>query len=318
MEGITGYVFRNVHRAMTKDVDTYYAPFVQAKQTHVFQTREIKDNAPENNRGLSLVPQILTNAIEEFNWAARELLAMGHETVNLNLGCPMPTVVTRHKGSAMLADPNNLRRFLDGIFAPHDRPRISIKTRLGFDNLDNAESLMDLFNDYPVELLIIHPRCQKELYNGQAHLDIFLSCLNRSTLDVCYNGDIFSTKDYDTLIQATRTFPQLKAVMIGRGANANPMIFREIHGGPKLTLDELHAYHDAVFDAYIRYYPDYTTVLHKMKELWFYLGSMFLNCDKKVHKIRISKTVEELRSRADLIWQDAVISEYPRCAYCSP
>ena len=307
MEGVTGYVFRNVHRAMTKDVDAYYAPFIQPKQTHVLQSREIKDNAPENNRGLSLVPQILANKVEEFNWAAKELLAMGHETVNLNLGCPMPTVVTRHKGSAMLADLDNLRRFLDGIFAHDDRPRISIKTRLGFNNLDNAESLISLFNDYPIELLIIHPRCQKELYNGHAHVDLFLSCLKLSTHDVCYNGDIFSAKDYDAIFQAAREFPQFKAVMIGRGAVANPMIFREIHGGPKLTLDELHAWHDAVFDAYTRNYPDFTTVLHKMKEFWFYLGSMFQECDKSIHKIRISKTVEELRSRADLIWKDAAI-----------
>lgn len=308
LEGITSHIFRNIHRTMTNDVDAYYAPFIHAKQTHVLQTRELKDNAPENNQNLSLVPQILSNNIDDFNWTAQTLLNLGYKTVNLNLGCPMPTVVTRRKGSAMLADLDSLRQFLDGIFAPASRPAISIKSRLGFKTLDIAESLIDLFNDYPIELLIIHPRCQRELYSGRAHLDLFMSCLKRSKHDVCYNGDIFSRNDYEKLVQSCHDIPQLKAVMIGRGAVANPMIFREIRGGKQAALHELQHYHDALFNEFLNHYQDCNTVLHKMKEIWFYLGTMFQGCDKTVHKIRISKTVEELRSFTDMIWKNAVLS----------
>jgi tRNA-dihydrouridine synthase len=192
LEGITGFDFRNVHHAMFKGIDSYFTPFLSARQTLSFVTKEKKDIAPENNIGLTVVPQILANKAPEFVWAAKEIQAHGYQTVNFNLGCPMPTVVTKKKGSGLLADLTHLESLLDDIFdgVANGGPQISIKTRLGFDNLEQACAIVELYNKYPLTELIIHPRSQKDLYKNPVNLDVFEACLTCTKHNVCYNGDI--------------------------------------------------------------------------------------------------------------------------------
>ena len=70
MEGLTGYVYRNAHRACFGGVDKYFTPFLSPNQNHRFTAKEEKDVRPEHNEGIPLVPQILTNRAEDFIWAA--------------------------------------------------------------------------------------------------------------------------------------------------------------------------------------------------------------------------------------------------------
>ena len=130
MEGLTGYVYRNAHRACFGGVDKYFTPFLSPNQNHRFTAKEEKDVRPEHNEGISLVPQILTNRAEDFIWAAGEMKARGYREVNLNLGCPSGTVVSKYKGAGFLARQEALNRFLDQIFQEVDL-EISVKTRIG-------------------------------------------------------------------------------------------------------------------------------------------------------------------------------------------
>ena len=68
MEGITGYVYRNAHHALFPHVDLYVTPFLQPNQNHRFSSRERNDILPEHNKGITLIPQILTNRAEDFIW----------------------------------------------------------------------------------------------------------------------------------------------------------------------------------------------------------------------------------------------------------
>ena len=95
LEGITGYAYRNAHRALFVKPDRYYTPFITANQNMILANREKRDIAPENNRGVPLVPQVLANRAEQFVWALGEMESRRYREVNLNLGCPSPTVVTR-------------------------------------------------------------------------------------------------------------------------------------------------------------------------------------------------------------------------------
>ncbi len=306
LEGITGFAFRNVHNRLFPGVDVYYSPFVSAKQTHAFETKEKKDVDPANNADLTLMPQIMANRAPEFNWAADELKALGYTTVNLNLGCPMPTIVTKHKGSGMLADLDGLRSFLDAIFdhAQKGGPRISIKTRLGKDHLDDACKIIELYNQYPLEELIIHPRCQKDLYKNSVNLDVFEECIKLCKHEVCYNGDIFTKRDFELFMSRfdLATYPQIKAMMFGRGMIANPALLREIKGGTALSKKELKVYHDALYQNYEALNYGFSPLLHRMKELWFYIGELFVDAEKAVHKIRIAKTVEQYRPAVEHIF----------------
>ena len=102
LEGITGYVYRNAHHKFFPGTDRYYTPFVAPNYTKHFKTKEKRDVAPENNAGVPLVPQVLSNKADETLWAVEELAQLGYEEINLNLGCPMPTVARKKKGSGLL------------------------------------------------------------------------------------------------------------------------------------------------------------------------------------------------------------------------
>ena len=96
MEGVTGYVFRQAQFALFGAADKYFSPFISPTQNYCFASKELKDVLPENNEGMLLVPQILTNNADYFLWCAGELQAMGYKEINLNLGCPSGTVTANY------------------------------------------------------------------------------------------------------------------------------------------------------------------------------------------------------------------------------
>lgn len=120
---------------------------------------------PDHNRRVPVVPQLLTNRAEDFIASARLLQDLGYKEVNLNLGCPSGTVVAKKKGAGFLSQPQALARFLDQIFQTLD-VNISIKTRIGVENLEEWPPLLDLFQRYPICELIIHPRLRRDILPG--------------------------------------------------------------------------------------------------------------------------------------------------------
>ena len=107
------------------------------------------------------VPQILTRNADDFLRTANQLKEYGYQEVNLNLGCPSKTVVTKGCGAGFLARPEELEQFLDRIYSKTDM-KISVKTRLGMENAEEFPRLMEIYNRFPMEELIIHPRVQKD------------------------------------------------------------------------------------------------------------------------------------------------------------
>lgn len=127
---------------------------------------------PENNEGMYAVPQILTKNAEDFIQTAETLQEYGYNEVNLNLGCPSKTVVTKGRGAGFLDRPDELDKFLDEIFRKCDM-KISIKTRLGMDDPEEFEDLLTIYNKYPLEELIVHARVQKDYYKNTPRLETF-------------------------------------------------------------------------------------------------------------------------------------------------
>ena len=168
LEGITGWIFRSAVHECFGGFDKYFVPFIKPNQMGHFSAREKKDILPDHNLGMYTVPQILTNRAEDFLRTAKKLEEYGYSEVNLNLGCPSRTVVTKGRGSGFLAYPEQLERFLDEIF-DKCKIRISVKTRLGMDDPREFEYLLEIYNRYPMEELIIHPRVQREFYKNTPH-----------------------------------------------------------------------------------------------------------------------------------------------------
>lgn len=290
MEGLTGYVFRNAYHKNFGDVDKYFTPFITNKKMNY---KEINDIAPEHNRGMHVVPQVLTNRADDFCEIAKELEQFGYDTVNLNLGCPSGTVVAKNRGAGFLALPEELDLFLEEIFLKCPI-KISIKTRIGVESPEEWSRLLSIYEKYPLEELIIHPRLQKEFYKGKPHKEAFLEAVKCSSHLLCYNGDIHSKEAYESFLQ---WMPQnAERVMLGRGILMNPGLIGAIKEDKKLTKEKLKVFHEDVLEGYLSVMSGDRNTLFKMKELWFYLGTGFTNPDKYLKKIKKVQTIAEYKS----------------------
>jgi tRNA-dihydrouridine synthase len=249
---------------------------------------------------LILIPQLLTNNAKDFIVAAKKLKEIGYDEVNFNLGCPSGTVVAKNKGSGFLALRKELNEFLDEVFAA-DLMKISIKTRIGKEHPDEFNELIEIYNRYPIAELIIHPRIQKDFYNNQPNMEVFREALAHSKNPVCYNGDIRTVQDYKKFIME---FPEVDKIMIGRGLVANPALAEEMLGGPKLEKNRLKEFHDRILEDYRKVLSGDRNTLFKMKELWYYLGSMFADSDKYVKKIKKSERIPAYEEAVAALFRD--------------
>lgn len=286
MEGLTGYLWRPVHNGIFGGADRYFTPFVSPNANCSFQTKELDEL--QHNEGLPVVPQILTNCAEHFLWAAREMHDMGYTEVNFNLGCPAGTVTAKRKGAGALFYPDELQRMLDEIFQGLPQGMgVSVKTRIGKESPEEWGRLLEIYNRYPMTELIVHPRVQKEFYRARARREMVGEILAATDLPLCYNGDIFTSDDAR---QIERDYPQLSAVMVGRGLMADPALLRRIRGGTAASRQELRMFHDRLFDAYCRRLSGDLNAIHRMRELWNYLSGSFLDTDDFLKKVRKAKT----------------------------
>lgn len=293
MEGITTHIYRNAFFKYYGGFTRYYTPFLSNK---VLSTKEIRDVHPDNNPGIPLVPQILTNQSDAFLAVAKHLQDYGYTEVNLNLGCPSGTVVAKKRGAGFLDVPDQLDRFLDEIFSSCQID-ISIKTRLGIESEWEWEDLLNIYKKYPIKEMIIHPRYQKEFYNGTPHRDAFslaTDILSDTSISLCYNGDIITSDDYE---QLQREFPNT-ACMIGRGAIANPELPGAIANVslPEDSIKTLHEFHDEILEGYRSFLSGDQPVLFKMKELWAYLKMGYGITDKMLKKIRKANRLAEYQA----------------------
>jgi len=279
LEGIGKFPLRTLHAKMFPGADCYYSPFIAPDSNGNCKKADLRDVLPENNEGCVLIPQILTNSSSAFISVSRELAAMGYRQVNLNAGCPSGTVVAKHKGAGLLADVQGLDRFLSEIFEHCDR-EISVKTRIGMEDSSEFEALLEVYAKYPLKELIIHLRTRSGMYKSNPEPAAFDLALSRCPFPLCYNGNIFTLADYNTALSRQ---PRIEHIMIGRGAITNPAIFRELRGGRALSLEELHAFHDAYLQLSLDSGLSEHFTLQRMKEHWAYMGCLFPE-DKKLIK----------------------------------
>lgn len=282
MEGITGHIYRNSYEKYFHNIDKYFTPFIVPNQSVSLKTKELKDLLPQNNKGLNIVPQILTNNAEGFILTANKLKQLGYEEINLNLGCPAGTVVSKKRGSGFLAYPEELDKFLDEIYKI-DNMKISIKTRLGKERADEFYKLIEIYNKYPLEELIIHPRTREDFYGNTPNLEVFKDALKLSKHSICYNGDIFTLNSYNKIINE---FPEVNNVMLGRGILANPGLIGEIKNNEFANKEIIKMFHDEIFENYTILLNEDKNAMYRMKELWGYMSHIFTNNKKYYKKIK--------------------------------
>ena len=313
MEGLTGYIYRNAYNACYQPMDKYFTPFLSPKANSGLSFRELNDILPEHNRGLYLVPQILTNQAEDFMRTAMELREYGYTEVNLNLGCPSGTVVSKHKGAGFLEQTDRLDRLLDEVCTRLEQigMELSVKTRLGMTSPDEFPGLLEIYNRYPIKELILHPRIRTDYYKNTPNMPAFRVGFEGSRAPVCYNGDIFTVSDYETLCG---DYPKLDRVMLGRGIISNPGLLDRIaagadSGGAGTGKETLRQFHQMVYEGYREIMSGDRNVLFKMKELWACMIQIFSDNGKYIKRIKKSQRLEEYEAAVAAVFRDLDIME---------
>ncbi len=307
LEGVTDAVYRRVHRAHFSSVDTYFIPFISPTQTLTMTTRELSNIAPEQNEGVPVVPQVLTKVADHFLWAAQILADMGHSEVNLNVGCPSGTVTAKGKGAGMLLHVPELEMFLDEIFARSPLP-VSIKTRIGYASPDEFERVLDLYGQYPVKELIIHPRTRAQFYTGMPYRDVYAAALAHSRLPLVYNGDLFTAEDCRAFEQ---DYPGTRALMLGRGLIANPALAQQYAGGAPLDKPALKAFCDDLLVAYLDRYPKNVTVA-RLREVMKNVACCFDDAQKPLKAVRKASNIAQYEDAVARLFGECALSETPQ------
>ncbi len=289
LEGVTNYIYRNVHAEIFGGCDRYFAPFITPSDNEKVNLKGLKDVLAENNKP-DICVQVLTKDADSFIKFAKKIKNAGYDEFNINLGCPYPTVVKKGKGAGFLLEPPEIDKFLYKIFDSCDI-KISIKTRAGFYSTDELLNLMQIYNKYPLSLLIIHPRAREDYYRGEPDYDAFFKAYEVSKNPLCYNGNIFSKKDFDYIVER---FPDLDSVMIGRGAVNNPALFREIAGGEKLKTEELIIFTEELIESYKEVLRSDVFTMHKIKELWTYMIQNFPEDKRKAKAIKKANSLLDI------------------------
>ena len=287
MEGITDSIYRRLHHKYFGGVDRYFMPFLSPTIHRQLTHKEDRELPFADKEGFVAVPQILTKVAEDFLWAAQVCADRGYTEVNLNVGCPSGTVVAKGKGSGMLRDLHALDAFLEEVFAKSALP-ISVKTRLGLEKTDEFPAILEVFNRYPIKELTIHPRVRKQFYAGDVDMDMFRYGVSNSKNPICYNGNINNLQQVQAF---SEKFPDIQAVMIGRGLIGDP-------GMLCTTADyrkALEGFMTELLETYFEVFGGARNAMFRMKENWGFLRHRFEGSDRLWKDLRKTTDLQEYR-----------------------
>ena len=269
--------------------DEIFAPYMLADERSMPKPQVLARRFSDISKHVNLVPQLLSNNANAFVAMANILYDLGYPKVNWNMGCPIKFVVEKGRGAALLRNLQQLERLLDDAVG-RLKPELSVKIRLGFDSPDEFPAIIEVFNKFKLNELIVHSRTAAQQYSGEPYRQTFIDSAGNSLNPIVYNGDIISAAD------ANISLPNLKGYMIGRGAITNPHIGLQIKG---LPTDNVHTFKQFATEI-TRWYCTHNS-LNRLKELWKYFAKRFDNPNEVFVKLqtindseKFCETVESL------------------------
>lgn len=301
LEGVTDSIYRSVHHKYFPGLDRYYMPFLSPTIHRTLTHKEDRELPLADSVDFTAIPQVLTRVPEDFLWAAQICADRGYREVNLNVGCPSGTVVSKGKGSGMLRDPAELDRFLDGVFS-RCPIEISVKTRLGLEDPDEFPAILEVFNRYPIRELTVHPRVRKDFYKNPVREEWFAYACENSRNPLCYNGNLITGADCDAVGQR---YPHVASVMLGRALIGDPGMLTV--GGTRAEI--LKAFHRELTENYIREFGSARNAMFRLKENWHFLHLRFDGSEKLWKKLRKTTDIQEFYSITEEIFDTLPLAE---------
>ena len=288
MEGLTDRIYRDIHHRFFPGLDRYYTPFFSPTMHHNLTNKEARELPLAEENPVCTVPQILTKSAEDFLWMANLCADRGYEEVNLNAGCPSGTVTAKGKGAGMLTDVKELDHFLEQVFAHAPLP-VSVKTRIGVQSPEEWPAILEVYNHYPIKELTVHCRVRKAFYAGAIEEDCFRYAVAHSKNPLCYNGDLNGREEIN---RVQGSYPQVNAVMIGRGLIARP----DMLSPEKADNQKLIAFYEELLEAYLTAFGGSRNAMFRLKEHWHYLLPCFADSEKLGKKLRKATDLQEYRT----------------------
>ncbi|MBQ3709735.1 MAG: tRNA-dihydrouridine synthase family protein [Bacteroidales bacterium] len=299
-QGITDAPFRNVFKKHFGGIDKYYTPFFTGIQKDHAKNLQVEEIDPLCNDVETLTPQILSTDAEEVLRFATQCKALGYKEINLNMGCPFPRVANKKRGSGILPYPEKIDAMMGRVFEQVDT-KVSVKCRLGYFSPDEIVPVVEVFNQYPLSELIIHPRIGKQLYKGEADVNRFAELIPMIKAPLVYNGDIVSVDSFERIRNEVQPVNEF---MLGRGLLVNPFLAEEIKGHQDRTIERLHSYVIDLYEDRLRHAGGSPKVLGRMKELWSYLMNSFDEPQDIWRKIKKINALKEYEETVETVFRD--------------
>ena len=287
LQGYTDAIYRSAHARIFGGIASYYTPFVRLEHGD-FRRKDVRELDADNNRGVNLTPQLIASTPEKILRILALFIEKGYKNVDINLGCPFPTLAKRHNGAGLLPYPDEVKALLMAAIEAHPEIQFSVKMRLGWEDANECMALLPLLNNLPLSHITMHPRLGKQQYKGEVDLEAFQRFYAECEKPLIYNGDLLTLEDIDTI---SNRFPRLGGLMIGRGLLANPALAIEYQQGeplsPQAMMEKIRLLHADVFSQYGNLLEGGDLqLLTKMRTFWEYL---LPDGDRKAKKL-IHKT----------------------------
>ena len=306
-QGITDVVYRNIFKKHFGGIDKYYTPFFTGIQKDNSKSLRGEEISPDFNDVKTVVPQILSNTAEEIIRFANQCKSMGYPEFNLNMGCPFPRVANKTRGCGLMTDPDRTIKMLNDVFEHIDGIKFSIKCRLGYYKDEEIYAFIETFNSLPFSEIIIHPRIGKQMYTGEASFEKFLELVPLINKPLVYNGDIFTTDRYTTILSSLSSLSFLSSsIMLGRGLLTNPFLAEQIKQIDN-QQDKKSRLHSFVVDLYINrlnHAGGSPKIIGSMKELWKYMMNIFDDPQNVWRKVKKVNHLDEYETAVETIFNE--------------
>lgn len=222
MAGVTDKTFRRICKRYGAGL--VYSEMISAKGLHYNdkKTEELMDIAYDEHPCAIQIfgsePQIMAEAVEK-------VIKTGTEIIDINMGCPAPKIVNNGDGSALMKNPKLMGEIVRAVSSVSKIP-VTVKMRIGWDDdCINAVEAAKILEDNGAAAITVHGRTRKSFYSGKANWDIIRDVKAAVKIPVIGNGDIWMAQDAKNLFEYTGC----DAVMVARGAQGNPFIFKQIN-----------------------------------------------------------------------------------------
>ena len=275
MAGVTDLPFRLICKQF--EASLLYTEMINAKAV-CYEDKNTFDMLLVEDEEKPVAVQIFGSEPGFMAEAARTLTELNRfEIIDINMGCPAPKVVKAGDGSALMKDPKLAYEIVNKVKAATKLP-VTVKFRKGWDEQSiNALEFGKLMQEAGADAVTLHGRTREQYYSGTADWGIIKELKEKLTIPVIANGDITSFEAAERILDITKA----DALMIGRGAQGNPFIFKEVNDymestilpkeiSPKLKIDTAISHYKLA----LKYKTQHKAVTEMRKHLGWYLKGL--------------------------------------------